>query len=346
MPLLGYAWQLLTYLPRQQTRESLIECKRIVEKFQPDLIHVHGTEGFYGLLGGQVEKALVISLQGILSEYAKVYWGSIPWWRRPLFPREMLLHSRMRQNASRETGIIRQNRYFTGRTHWDQATLLRINPDAEYFSDGARLLRPDFYGPKWSLESSVRCRLYTTVTARPYKGTDTLIESLDLIRRKYPAASLKIGGYLPNSGYGAYLRRLIRKLGLSDHVELLGFVEAQDIISELQAAHVYVLGSHIENSPNSVAEAQALGTPCVATSAGGTPSMVRDESSGVLYPAGNPIALAECLDRIFSDDRFARTLSKGERLQAEWRGDKNTNIGRLIEIYNEILSRHQSRNYG
>jgi len=336
-PRLRNVWQLLTYMPRQRSGRPLLDCLRVIDEFQPDLIHVHGTEGFYGLLGGRTDKPVVISLQGILSEYAKVYWGSILWWRRPFFPRELLLHTRMRFNAFRETKIMRMNRYFTGRTHWDREILFRINPRATFFSDGARLLRPEFYGPEWSLEASTRHRLYTTVTPRPYKGTDTLIEALGLIRRDYPSARLCIGGYLPEHGIGGYFRRRIRELGLTDHVELAGFVEAKEIVSQLRAAHVYILGSHIENSPNSVAEAQTVGTPCVATSAGGTPSMVQDEISGLLYQAGDAVALARALDKIFSDDDLARALSKAERATAQQRGDEQTNINILFEIYNRVL---------
>lgn len=339
---LRHAWQLLTYVPRYSIRQPLQDCMRVVEEFQPDLIHIHGTESFYGLLGARTEKPVVVSLQGILTEYAKVYWGSILWWQRPLFPRELLLHTKMRSNARREARIIRQNQYFTGRTHWDRETLLRINPGAQYFSDGARLLRPEFYGPAWSLEKISRHCLYTTVTARPYKGTDTLIKALGLIRQKYPSAHLRIGGYIPETGFGRYLRNLISKSGLEDHIELLGFVEAEDIVRELKSTHVYVLGSHIENSPNSVAEAQTVGTPCVATTHGGTPSMVSDGISGMLYPAGDATALVNCLDRIFSNDSLAISLSEGERELARLRGNDSTNTNTLIEIYRQVLNKRQA----
>jgi glycosyltransferase involved in cell wall biosynthesis len=339
-PVLRNLWQILTYIPRERIRGPLRACRRIVDEFQPDLIHVHGTEGFYGLLGDQTDNPVVISLQGILSEVVKVYWGSVPWWRRPFFPREMLLYSRMRRNAVRETRIMRRNRYFTGRTHWDEETLLRLNPAATFFSDGARLLRPEFHGSEWSLENSTRFRLYTTVTSRPYKGTDTLIEAIGLIRQKYPSATLRIGGHLPDQGYGAYVRRRIHELELTSGVELIGFVEAKDIVAELQGAHAYILGSHIENSPNTVAEAQAIGTPCIATSAGGTPSMVTDGVSGLLYQAGDAQALVECIDRMFSDDGLACALSSAERTLARQRVDETSNADRLLDIYAQVLSEH------
>jgi len=330
-------WQALTYVPRQSLRQPLSECRRIVDEFKPDLIHVHGTEDFYGLLGGTIGVPVNVSMQGILAEYVKVFWGSIAWWRRPLFPRELFSYIRMKRNAAREAEVIRRNRYFSGRTHWDRETLLGINPSAKFYSDGARLLRPQFYGPEWSLESCTRHRLYTTVTAYPYKGTDTLVDALALIRKDYPDATLHIGGHLPAHGYGAFVRSRIRRHGLEDHVKLLGFLEAEGIVTELQHAHAYVLGSHIENSPNSVAEAQTVGTPCVATSAGGTPSMVEHGVTGLLYKAGDSQELARCINQIFSDDARTSELGARERAQAQQRGNEKNNIDTLIGVYRQIL---------
>jgi glycosyltransferase involved in cell wall biosynthesis len=330
-------WQALTFWPRQSTRGPLRDCRRIVDEYRPDLVHVHGTESFYGLLGGTVDVPVIVTLQGILIEYAKVYWGNVPGWKRPLMPREFMSHLRMKRNARREAEIIRRNRYFSGRTHWDREVLLGLNPGAKFYSDGARLLRPDFYGPEWSLQECTRHRLYTTMTARPYKGTDVLVEALALLRQDYPDITLRVGGDLPDSGYGRYVRTRVQRLGLGDRVSLLGFVEAADIVRELRSAHAYVLGSYIENSPNSVAEAQTIGTPCIATASGGTPSMVEHQVTGLLYEPGDAATLARHIDRVFSDDKFAGSLSARERAHARERGAIESNTDTLIGVYRAVL---------
>ena len=46
---------------------------------------------------------------------------------------------------------------------------------------------------------------------------------------------------------------------------------------------IFVSASHIENSPNNVAEAMILGMPCIATFAGGTSSYIEDNKNGILY---------------------------------------------------------------
>jgi glycosyltransferase involved in cell wall biosynthesis len=335
-------WQVLTYFFRQSARGPLQEMAGIINRYNPDLVHIHGTEGCYGLLAGRTQMKVVISLQGILHAVADAYWGSIPTWRRPQFLLEMLLHWQMRRNAKRENRIIRQAQYFTGRTDWDRRMLAGINPAARYYSDGARLLRKEFYGPEWALRNITRKRLYTTATSRPYKGTDTLLDAVALLRKAHPDISLHIGGHFPERGYGAFLRQRIQTLDLADHVKLLGFVEADDIIAELKAAHAFVLGSYIENSPNSVAEAQLVGAPTIATDAGGTPSLVTDGVSGLLYPAGDAPALARQLERLFADDRLADTLSLGGRKCAQARGGEQELVDTLVTVYRQILADRSS----
>lgn len=79
---------------------------------------------------------------------------------------------------------------------------------------------------------------------------------------------------------------------------------------ELQSAHVCVLPSLIENSPNSLAESMLVGTPAISSFVGGTPSMVRDEESLLFFPAGDEAVLAEQIRRIFLDDALACKLSE------------------------------------
>ena len=61
---------------------------------------------------------------------------------------------------------------------------------------------------------------------------------------------------------------------------------------ELRRAHVFAISSYIENSPNSLCEAMQAGMPCVATYAGGIPSLVEDGRTGLLFPPGDAPLLA------------------------------------------------------
>ena len=137
--------------------------------------------------------------------------------------------------------------------------------------------------------------------------------------------------------YGRYLRRLICKNRLQGRVEVLGPLQAEEMKKVLLESHVFVCPSAVENSPNSVAEAQLLGLPVAASRAGGIPSVVEDKRGGLLFEKGNPRDLARAVKEIFSSDGLARSLSKSERQFAAREYDPEHNYQQLMEAYREIL---------
>ena len=95
--------------------------------------------------------------------------------------------------------------------------------------------------------------------------------------------------------------------------------------------------SAIENSPNSLCEAQILGIPVVASYCGGTPSLVKEGETGYMYRYEETEMLAQLVVRLFGESDF-RELSKRERDLALVRHDKLINAHRLVEIYKNITN--------
>ena len=58
---------------------------------------------------------------------------------------------------------------------------------------------------------------------------------------------------------------------LEDKVSFLGPLNAEQMKAEYLRSNVFLCPSSIENSPNSLGEAQMLGVPCVASYVGGIP---------------------------------------------------------------------------
>ena len=79
------------------------------------------------------------------------------------------------------------------------------------------------------------------------------------------------------------------------------------------AADASVLSSSWENFPHSVVESLAVGTPVIATRAGGVAEVVEDGVNGLLVPVGDAGALAAAVRRYFADEGLR------ERLRAQRR---------------------------
>jgi len=132
------------------------------------------------------------------------------------------------------------------------------------------------------------------------------------------------------------MRALLKKSGLEENVVFLGKLNETEMAEELRIAHVYVCPSAIENSPNSLGEAQLLGTPCISSFVGGVPDMVDDGETGLLYRFDDHVMLAFKIMKIFENYELAKHISKNGINAASERHHKATITSRTLEIYQTI----------
>ena len=104
---------------------------------------------------------------------------------------------------------------------------------------------------------------------------------------------------LKRSGYGRFIFSLIRRYGIESHINFLGSLSAEGMKKAYLRADIFLCPSSIENSPNSLGEAQILGVPCLSSYCGGVPSMVKDGESALLYRFEEFEMLALIIDRLF-----------------------------------------------
>lgn len=104
------------------------------------------------------------------------------------------------------------------------------------------------------------------------------------------------------------LERRASSLGLDGRIRFLGPQPRERVLELFRAADALLLTSSWENFPHAVVEALAVGTPVVATAAGGVVEVVEDGHNGLLVPPGDAPALAAAIERFFADDRLQASL--------------------------------------
>lgn len=321
----------------------------LARELAPDVIHVHGTERSFGCLNRMVDAPTIISLQGVCTVYERMAvrgMETLPLaWLAPgaVLSGGTPLHRRMslRAQAVREREMLRRARFVGGRTLWDRAVASILAPDAEYLHCG-ELLRPEFYGPEWRHDDGRGLRVYATIGCAPYKGVETLLESIHHLRDLGRDAHLRLGGLSGDDHSGRAAQRIARKLGIDDSVELLGRLTGSEIVEELLGCSVYVSPSHIENSPNSLCEAQRLGVPCVATGVGGVPSLVENGRSGVLVQDGDSWHMAAEIARLYDDPALAIGMGSLARETSSARHDVDRVVSELLSAYSHVVRRANS----
>jgi glycosyltransferase involved in cell wall biosynthesis len=167
-----------------------------------------------------------------------------------------------------------------------------------------------------------------------------------IVRREFRDAKLKLAGNIgTRRGYDRFLRRMITQTGLWGTVEFLGYLDASAMVRELCRAHVFAISSYIENSPNSLCEAMQVGLPCVASYAGGIPSLVEQGRTGLLFPTGDTPLLAEAIMRIFRDDDLACRLSVAARDAASERHAPQRVLSQLLNAYKNVIAHGRQPQY-
>ena len=163
-------------------------------------------------------------------------------------------------------------------------------------------------------------RLFSVGSITPRKAYGDLVRALVHVRGDW---RLTIAGSRTfASEHAREIEALISAHDLSARIELAGAMDASAIAAAYAASDVFVTASHFEGFGMAIAEAVAHGLPVVATrevaAAGALP-----EAAGLLYPAGDVAALAECLDRIVGDAALRARLADGAwraaQMQFRWR---------------------------
>lgn len=129
------------------------------------------------------------------------------------------------------------------------------------------------------------------------KGIFDLVDAIPFVQREFP----KVKVWLAGEGEGEGLRQYTRRYGLSDAVELLGWVSGDAKRRLLGEATIYVLPSHLEGLPIAVLEAMAAGLPVVASNVGGIPSVIEDGVNGLLVRPRSVGAVAEAICKLLRD---------------------------------------------
>jgi len=140
----------------------------------------------------------------------------------------------------------------------------------------------------------------------PQKALDVAFEAV----RANPDVSLIIAGDGP---WRERLQRNAAALSLNGQARFLGPQPRQTVFELLHAADAALLPSSWENSPHVVVEALSVGTPVIATDAGGVKEILRDEENGLLVPINDADALAGAIRRYFDDPELEERLRVGTR---------------------------------
>ena len=322
---------------------------RIIKRsFNPGVVHIHGTEYPHGLAyvracGGE---NVVVSIQGLLSCIYHYYYAGFTIIDiikhitfRDILKQDNIFRQRnkMKKRSKYEKELITSVNHIIGRTSWDKAHVWAINSNAKYYHCN-ETLRPEFYKHKWTYENCEKHSIFMSQAASPIKGLHMMLKALYKVKKFYPDVTLYIAGdditkraWYRLSGYGKIIKNMIHKYSLNGQVIFTGPLDEKAICDRYLRSNLFVCPSSIENSPNSLGEAQLLGLPYLAAYVGGTPDLVKYNEDR-LYRFEEYEMLAWKICNVFDSD-VKDVVDEVVKIRHDARRNRNT----LLGIYNAIF---------
>lgn len=310
----------------------------VIEDFDPDVIHVFGSETILGLCTEYTDKPVVVHIQGILNPYYNALFPPFIGWRNMTsfslvsLTRRYIMQKYWLMNCKRECEIYKNVHYYIGRTDWDKRVTFCLNPHATYYH-GEEILRDAFYTAKYRIFPK-SLTIVSTISSPYYKGLDMILKTADILKNR-----IKIG--FEWKVYGNVNARKIEKIIGINHKEvnvfLEGVVASEELQNQLLNSTCYMHPSYIDNSPNSLCEAQILGVPSVACNVGGLESMIDNGKTGFLIPANDPYQAAFLIYELYKNENLNMSIGEQARKVALIRHDKSNIVKNLMNTYSNIL---------
>ncbi len=349
----------------KKKQENVVKSiKRILMEFDPDIVHIWGTEyvhSYYAAVACEelgIINRVVVSIQGLVSVYADYYFAGIPE-KEYRFPTVKELARRtglkreyqaFRERGKYEIKCLELVKNVIGRTDWDFACTRAINNKRKYFFCN-ETLRGSFYDAQWELQKCEKHSIFASQAQYPIKGFHKLLKAVALLKKEYPDIKVYTTGKDRNdnslktklsfSTYDRYIHQIISDYNLKDNVVFLGFLSELEMRKMYLRCRVFVSPSAIENSPNSLGEAMILGVPSISSDCGGVKNLMTHEEEGLVYPFNDTYVLSEYIRRLFDDDEMAYQYSHKAKNKAKITHDRNLNLKQMLLIYSKIASENE-----
>lgn len=325
-------------------RKSWISMKErlssVVKDFNPDIIEVFGTESPLGLVASVTNIPVVLHIQGLLNPYWNAFFppsfsiaNFIFQNYNPQAILRRLLHLRyFRMTCMREREIAKLVHNYIGRTCWDERVINVLNPNAKYFY-GSEILRDEFYLDVVRKIPETPTFI-STISEPMYKGLDCILKTAEILKNNYNLHFVwKVFGT-------ASIHLAEKKTGIKHEsvgVFLEGVASPKQLVDALINCTAYVHPSYIDNSPNSLCEAQILGCPSIATNVGGVSSLINNGNNGFLIPSNDPYQLAYLMRKLSQNKSLNIEMGERSKNIAKKRHNKDEVISSLLKTYEQII---------
>jgi len=295
-----------------------------IREFQPDVLHYINPLAFGFRCYERIRKAglrypSMFSFHTLYGEFVKGYAALRPlspiiWWTMREF------HNRADMNMT-VSGLMRDELTKRG---FERVELWPPAVNVELFHPGQK---SDEMRKRLTQGRPDKPLLLTVSRLAPEKNLLFLKEILP----RFPEATLAIVGDGPQR---AELERKFKGLD----VHFFGYLTGDELAAAYASADLFVYASETETMGNVVLEGMATGCPVVVPAAGGIPSLVEHEKTGLLYEPRNVAEACRHVEQLLSDEAYRKSIGNTAYETVKTWDWKNA-VNRVREVYQEAIDR-------
>jgi glycosyltransferase involved in cell wall biosynthesis len=175
----------------------------------------------------------------------------------------------------------------------------------------------------------------------PQKGIHFIIQAFAIVRARLPNARMSIVG-TGSPHYERALREMVTRLELTDAVSFLGKLSEEAKTRYMGEAHVLVLQSVREGWGLVVTEANACGTPVIASNVPGLRESVIDGQTGMLVSRGNINEIADKIILLLENHQLREQMCR-EAIRHSKKFDIEISSATMLEFLEAVRSNFGSR---
>jgi glycosyltransferase involved in cell wall biosynthesis len=285
-----------------------LKLRRIIKEIAPDIVHVWGTEWLYAAVLQDLKVPSVLSVQGCLTAFSKVW---KPSWRQRIL-------------AKAEPKRVKEADVVTCESLWSAEQIRLLNPqgDIRVVDYG---VHPSFYDVKWDPDPAKPILLFSgSLDYR--KGVDVLFDALEKLPER--TWTCQILGDGP-------MRADLESRNLPN-VEFLGTLLWDAMQQRLAKAWALVVPTRADTGPSVVKEARVVGLPVIGSVNGGLRDYIREGENGFKVDPLNAANLASVCEKVMQDYERVRYMGASGHDQDRAYFTPSRCSAKFVEIYQSL----------
>jgi len=288
---------------------NLPRVRKIIKRFDPDIVHAHYATG-YGLWGAMQKSApLIVTVWG--TDIAQALAG------KPIITSVVRM-------------ALKKARFVTAPSRFLLEETIRFEPSvedkAEYIPFGIEIKS----GKDCSQKDNSPLRLIFSKQFYSVYAPKTALKAFAAAIGDYPDMELTMIGGGPLKGE---LESMTQELEIKDKVTIHDWVAVPEAERMIKESDIMLMPSRQESFGVAALEASAAGVPVIATAVGGIPEIVEHDVNGLLIPVDDEKALAMAIIKLAGDKKMRLTMGRAGMERAKNRFDFNRCLDQMESLY-------------